>query len=203
MSGLLPRFWRNECGGPAAEFALVVPILLLFLLGILDAGRLMWTWNEAEKATQMGVRFAVATNPVASGIKTYSYAVSGGIPQGDPIPSSSFSGISCTSAACTCKSGGACPFGTARDGTAFTALVARMARFKSDITAADVTIDYDYSGLGYAGDPNGPDVAPLVTVRLRNLTFTPVTAMLFGAQLTLPDFAATLSMEDGDGTTSN
>lgn len=202
MSGFLPRFWRDERGGPAAEFALVVPLLLLFLLGILDVGRLMWTWNQAEKATQMGVRFAVATNPVASGLKTYSYAVDGGIPQGDPIPAGSFSGISCTSSACTCK-GGACPFGTTRDGTAFNALVARMALFKADIAPANVTIAYDYSGLGYAGDPNGPDVAPLITVSLQNLTFSPVTTMLFGVDLTLPDFAATLSMEDGDGTTSN
>ena len=203
MSGLTPsffrRFWRDECGGPAAEFVLVLPLLLLFLLGILDVGRLMWTWNQAEKATQMGVRFAVATNPVASGIKTYSYAVSGGIPQGDPIPAGSFSTITCDSSACT-----PCPaYCGSRDGTAFNALVTRMALFKPDITAANVKIQYAWSGLGYAGDPNGPDVAPLVTVSIQNLTFSPLTLMLFGADIGLPDFAATLSMEDGDGTTSN
>jgi Flp pilus assembly protein TadG len=197
VTRFLARFCRDEGGGPAAEFALVVPILLLFLLGIIDVGRLMWTWNQAEKATQMGVRFAVATDPVASGIKTYSYAVDGGIPQGDPILSDDFSTITCNSSACT-----PCPaYCGSRDATAFGALVARMALFKADITGANVTITYDWSGLGYAGDPNGPDVSPLVTISLQNLTFSPL--ILFGGTVTLPSFAATLSMEDGDGTTSN
>lgn len=203
MSGFLTRLWRDQRGGPAAEFVLVLPLLILFLFGIIDVGRLMWEWNKAEKATMMGVRQAVVVNPVASGLASYSYAVSGGIPQGDPIPQSGFGGISCTSTACACLSegGGSCPFGTGRDGTAFNTILAQMQAMKNDITPADVVIAYRWSGLGYAGDPNGPDVAPLVTVSLRNLQFQPM--ILFGAvNLDLPGFGATLTMEGGGSTTS-
>ena len=43
---------HNRSGASAAEFALVLPILLILLLGIIDAGRWLWTYNRAEKATQ-------------------------------------------------------------------------------------------------------------------------------------------------------
>ena len=72
-----------------------------------------------------------------------------------------------------------------------------------DVEAANVQVDYGYSGLGYAGDPNGPDVAPLVTVRLVNLPFRPITLILFGGTISLPDFRAALTLEDGVGAISN
>ena len=201
MSGFLHRFWADRSAGPAAEFALVVPLLILFLFGIIDVGRLMWTWNQAEKATQQGVRLAAVTNMIPSGLRDYSFAVSGSVPQGDVVPQSSFSAITCDEASCACPSGAPCAFGTTRDATAFSALVERIALFKPDVTAADVTITYAWSGLGFSGDPNGPDVSPLVTVSLANLTFQPL--ILMGLEVGLPAFSATLTMEDGLGTTSN
>lgn len=204
MTRFLHRFWQDRNGGPAAEFALVAPLLILFLLGIIDVGRLMWTWNQAEKATQMGVRFAAVTDPMPSGLESFSYAVDSSVPQGDVVSQTLFPGITCTSASCTWKPGGSPPgsFSLTQTPGAFTLLVNRMNAFKSDIAAANVVVDYDYSGLGFSGDPNGPDVAPLITVKLTGLTFTPT--FLFGAvSLTLPGFSATLSMEDGDGTNSN
>lgn len=201
MSGLFQSFLRDRNGGPAAEFALVLPLLLIFLFGIIDVGRLMWTWNQAEKATQMGARYAVVTQMVPSGLASYSFAVDGGIPQGDPVDATSFPGVSCTSAGCTCQ--GSCAFPLTANTTAFNNIVGRMQAFKPDVTAANVTIDYDYSGLGFAGDPNGPDVAPLVTIRLRNLNFTPITLLVFQPTITLPEFRTSLTMEDSRGAQSN
>jgi Flp pilus assembly protein TadG len=203
MKRLLRSFLADRSGGSAAEFALVVPLLTLFIFGMIDVGRLMWTWNEAEKATQIGTRFAVATDMIPSDLKTYSFAVSGGIPQGNPVPSTSFPGVSCNSTTCTCASGGSCSFGMTRDAAAFNRLVARMAQIYPAITAANVTVNYAYSGLGFAGDPNGPDVSPLITVNLRNLSFQPITTRLFSTAITLPSFSATLTMEDGLGTNLN
>jgi hypothetical protein len=70
------------------------------------------------------------------------------------------------------------------------------------ITAANVEVEYKNVGLGYSGDPNGPDVAPLVTVRLTGLTFQPITSLLL-ASFTMPDFATSLTGEDLSGTASN
>ena len=57
----------TDCDGAAgAEFALVLPLLILFLFGMIDVGRYMWTINQLEKATQVGARWAVVTDMVAS-----------------------------------------------------------------------------------------------------------------------------------------
>jgi hypothetical protein len=193
MSGFLARLARCTNGTPATEFALVLPMLTLFLFGIIDVGRLMWTWNQAEKATQMGVRFAVVTDFVPEDLPDYDFASDGGLPGGDPVPNGAFSET-------VCQSGGCSDWGY--DATAFANIVARMQAIMPEITAANVTITYENVGLGFAGDPNGSDVAPLVTVRLQNMTFQPGIAALFGT-LTLPDFSAALTMEDGSGTVSN
>ena len=42
----------------------MLPLLILFLFGIIDAGRFLWEINRAEKATQVGARLAVVTDVV-------------------------------------------------------------------------------------------------------------------------------------------
>lgn len=207
MSALLARLRACDRGANAAEFALVLPVLIFFLLGVVDVGRMLWTWNMAEKATQAGVRFAAVTDLVPSGLATYDFVTSGGIPQGDPIPLTSFGGATCTSSggsvSCACDSGATCPpLGTASS-AAFTNILTRMQKMMPQLVAANVVVHYGYSGLGFAGDPNGPDVAPLITVSLRDVQFTPVLFQLFGASMTLPSSSSSMTMEDGSGTTSN
>ncbi|WP_076605758.1 TadE/TadG family type IV pilus assembly protein [Sphingobium sp. RSMS] len=212
------RLVRDTHASSAAEFAIVLPLLLIFLLGVIDVGRLMWTWNRAEKATQMGVRYAVATDMVPNGLAAYSFVVSGGLSQGDVIPQSSFGGASCLinagAVSCSCKAGATCPpnlIGTTNSDkanalTAFNNIAARMKLFFPKIGPTNVQIDYDYSGLGYAGDPNGSDVSPLVRVSLRQdnpVTFTPMLFRFFNGTITLPSFSAALTMEDGQGSASN
>ncbi len=209
MIRYLQHFVRDEQGGPAAEFAMVLPLLIIFLLGTIDVGRLMWDWNQAEKATQMGVRYAVATNLVPSDLETYSFSISGSVLQGEPVPETDFPGIVCDAPGgapvCNCVSGGTCDnayLATVND-DAFHNIVTRINHFKPDVAAENVVVEYGYSGLGFAGDPNGPDVAPLVTIRLQDLDFQPLLTQIFGAAITLPDFSAALTLEDGQGTFSN
>jgi hypothetical protein len=79
------------------------------------------------------------------------------------------------------------------------------------LTYEQVAVDYRSSGLGFAGDPNGMDISPLVTVRIRDdqaladnkrLKFTPLTSFAFVA-FNLPAIETTLSAEDLNGTVSN
>jgi Flp pilus assembly protein TadG len=189
---------RDQAGSSAAEFALVLPLLLLLLFGIIDAGRWMWTYNEAEKATQMGARMAVVTNYVSSSIGTsYVGSCTPALTQGDVIPADCFSTITCTSTGCD--------NGT-KDDAAFTTIVNRMKLFLPNLDEKNVTIQYSASGLGYAGSPVLPDVSPLVTVKIGNpatpLVFTPITSLAL-VSMDMPSFTTTLSAEDLSGAVSN
>lgn len=189
---------RDDRGASAAEFALVLPLLLLFLLGMVDVGRFMWEYNQAEKATQMGARFAVVTDAPLTNLSTYSFAADGGIPQGDPVPTTHFTSATCTNTACTCvaSSGNFCSSPTF-DAAAFGRIVERMRIMYPMIQPANVVLEYRNVGLGYSGDPYGPDVAPLVTVRLTGMQFQPLTTLIFGGAVTMPSFQAALTLEDG------
>ena len=202
---LCRRVATNRTAASAAEFALVLPLLLLFIFGIIDVGRLMWEWNRAEKATQMGVRFAAVTDIVPSGLVNYDFTTQANVLQGAPVSSVLFPGVSCTgtatTATCTCK--GTCVFPLTSNATAFNNIVTRMRRMEGRITPANVVIDYDYSGLGFAGNPYGPDVAPIVTVRIRDMEFESIVGQLFGGVIDKEGFASSLTLEDGTGSVSN
>lgn len=200
----LRRILRAEDGAGAAEFALLLPVIIFFLLAIIDVGRFAWAFNKAEKATQVGARWAAVTNMVPSALASYSFAVTGGIVQGTPVPESSFLTVECSSngsaVSCSCPNGAPCGFGTTADATAFREIVVRMKTIKQDIGEANVAVVYRNSGLGYSGDPNGPDVAPIINVRLRNMTFRPLSLLVFGVgSLPMPTFSYSLTMEDGQG----
>jgi hypothetical protein len=184
----------------AAEFALVLPLLLLLMFGIIDAGRWMWTYNRAEKATQVGARFAVVAYPVTDGIES-SYIGVNGLTQGDLIPASDFGRITCDNSSCSCAVSPCPALGTFSQDN-FHHIVDRMKLLLPDIDYSNVSVEYSSSGLGYAGNPNGADLSPLVTVKLQDLQFTPITTLLF-TTLSMPTFTTTLSAEDLTGSQSN
>jgi hypothetical protein len=205
------RFLRlDRSGASAAEFALVLPLLLFMIFGIIDGARFLWETNRAEKATQMGARVLVVTDAVSTGLVNHSYLgdTSGGaaLTQGDVVSAAALGQIDCTSSggavSCSCATS-PCP-GTLTpiDTTGWDMMLTRMRGVKPDIAAANVRVSYRGSGLGYAGDPNGMDIAPLVTVELVNQQFRPVTGLML-ATITLPPFRTTLTAEDNEGSQSN
>jgi len=204
---LLRRLGRCNSGSTAAEFALTLPLLLIFILGIIDAGRLAWEYNRTEKATQVGARVAVVTNSFPSGLVSEDYVskVVGGVTltQGDRIPATALGDLKCTRTTCTCATA-PCPstVGTIDTTTFDNVLLPRMQYMNPRIKAANVELHYTGSGLGYAGDPNGMQIAPIVTVKLTGMTFTPITTFLF-ASVNLPSFSTSLTAEDASGTQSN
>lgn len=189
---------RDNRGGSAAEFALVLPLLMILTLGTIDFGRYMWEVQQAKKAAQYGARFAVVTSPVESELLDESYvgvAVGGvTLTQGDVIPAAALGEIVCDDTSCTCTAP-CLSGGTDYDAAAFDAIVGRMQLIDPRVVDTEVEVTYRGSGLGFAGDPNGADIAPLVTVAITGRQFTPITTFLL-ASVNMPDVRVTLTAED-------
>jgi Flp pilus assembly protein TadG len=206
---------RDPRGSSAAEFAIILPLALLLLFGIIDLGRYAWTFNQLEKAVQTGARFAVATEIVPQGLNRYDFTNScpgGPLRMGARICPEALGTISCSSAgggvSCTCTSG-AC--NSAMIGTvnaqAFTRIVDTMRNLTPEVTAQNVTVRYSGSGVGFLGDPATDaagnalsDIAPVVTVEVAGSQMRVLTLLGYG--LVLPTIKASLTLEDGDGTTA-
>jgi hypothetical protein len=115
------------------------------------------------------------------------------------VPTSIFDTATCNSTG-NCTVTGTASAASGRNAAAFTAIVTWMQKFYPLITPARVQVTYQNVGLGYAGDPTGPDVAPLTTVQVSNMPFQPL--VLFGASITLPPIKASLTLEDGECSTT-
>lgn len=200
MTGLR-AFMRNTRAASAAEFALVLPVALLFLLGIIDVGRYSWQMNQIEKAAQMGVRYAVVTDIVEGGLATHDFkgntSCGDALEAGDRICADALSKVVCTATTCQCT--GTCPHTTDYNGDAFTNILGRVQAFAPAVGSGNMTVEYAGSGLGYAGDPQIA-IAPVVTVRLTGLDFAAIS--LLGTSFDLPDIARSQTLEDGKGSAS-
>lgn len=49
----------SQRGVAAVEFALIAGLFFTILFGIIEMGRLLWTWNAAVEATRFGTRLAI------------------------------------------------------------------------------------------------------------------------------------------------
>ena len=49
---------RSRRGSVAVEYAFILPVLLLFVLGIMDTGRLIWTYATLNRAAEAAARCA-------------------------------------------------------------------------------------------------------------------------------------------------
>ncbi len=208
----LAAFRGDRRGASAAEFVLVLPVMLLFLFGIIDAGRYAWLLNQLEKGAQAGVRYAVVTDVVPRGLNAYNpvgFVCANGqvIETADRICPEALGTISCGGAggtSCRCVAG-PCPGAGTVDGASFANIVQRVSRMAPLVRPANVTVSYSGSGLGFAGDPTVTDggaplsdISPLVTVEVSGVEFRAL--MLFGSPIDMPAVSSSLTMEDGTGT---
>ena len=184
-------------------------VFFMLIFGIVDFSRAMWEWNAAAKATQFGVRYAVVSDIVSSDYKDFSALSIVGVKAGDDVPLKDSGGndiiapIFCSDGdpgaglviGCGTSLGGLAA--AKANAVAFLAIVTMMQRHYDRVEANNVVIEYRHIGLGFAGNPVGPDVDPLVTVKLRDMEFNFITPGLAGIfTLNLPDFAASLTGED-------
>ena len=131
------------------------------------------------------------------------YCGAGTCVAGQTIGAEGLGTIVCSSASCTLSGNFPDSFDTGVDSTAFNNIVARIRRFQPRIAPADVRVEYRGSGIGFAGDPHKPEVAPIVTVRIVGAQYNPITLSPFGGSVDLPDFSYSLTLEDGEGTASS
>ena len=201
--------WREQSGAVFAEFALLLPMVVIIVCGAIDFLNAFFQWNAAAKAVEVGARIAAVSDPVATGLNGLSNrALFDGAEPGSPLPSFT---VTCSDGACacagTCAEIGADSYddaamdrivfgrGSAACGDARSAYATGMCDVLASITPANVTITYSHTGLGHAGRPGGP--LPTITVSLHDMQFQFffLTA-LFGAHIAIPPMTTTMTAED-------
>ena len=60
------RLRRCEAGATAVEAALILPVFLLLLLGLVKFGTALWQWNTMLRAVEHAGRYAMINNNAAS-----------------------------------------------------------------------------------------------------------------------------------------
>jgi len=200
----LPRFLADQTGAAAVEFALVSLVFLSLMVGTVDVTRLLWEVNSIKGGTRAAARYAVVNPPAAQALTDFD-GVSLGYGGGQAIPASVIGTYICTSTGCTCSGGTSCGANTL-DSTTFDAIVAIMQGYYSGVDPTSIVVQYSPVGLGISGNPFGPDVDPLVTVRLCQasdgaactpMQFAPGVLQAFGiAPFNMPPVASSLSGED-------
>lgn len=183
----LRRFLKDDGASTAAEFGLLALIFIAMMLGVIDMARLAYEINSAKAAARHGARVAVVSLPAVQQLADYDAVASLGLAGGQPIPLGAVPDYTCRSS--SCDNGGTLVPAN------FTKVVNAMRRYYGRVQAANVVIEYQHRGLGTAGFI-GSDIEPIVTVRLVDLTFQPVSLQIFGvAPLPIPSVATTLTAE--------
>ena len=212
MRRFLRRIGRDQSGATMIEFTIVMTLFFLLTFGITEFGYMLWQYNSAAKAAQLGARLAAVSNPVWEELVDLT---DDGSPGG---PWTADYSVTCTGA-------GACS-GTVPDGAGLTYDADAMQclvfgrnpdndppcdtacaeagidgengicdRFPY-VTPQNVSVTYAHTGLGFAGRPGGP--VPTITLQLTGLTFEffALGGLMGFDEITMPDFEVTMTGED-------
>jgi Flp pilus assembly protein TadG len=79
MKGLLHKCRFDSEGAVAAEFALIVPVLFLLIIGIFEFGRLYWIQNSLQYAAEQTGRCVMA-NPTVTSVTSGTCVLSNNLP---------------------------------------------------------------------------------------------------------------------------
>lgn len=198
----LERLRADDRGSTLVEFAVVLAVFVFLLFGLIDIGRLGFSYVMASKATERAVRIAAtlppacpglpATNdrgPLVGSIEAYAYGNSCHVAEGlcaAPAP-----------AVCTGDAANA-------TATAIWAEIADLMPVNADIGNLQFSYAFD-PNLGFLGGP----YTPVVTVAITDLDFdfiSPLGALAalagdedhpdLGASFAFPAMSASLPAED-------
>lgn len=199
----------DQTGAVFAEFAILLPIVVLLVCSSIDFLYAFYQLNAAAKATEVGARIASVSDPVAAGLNYLpDEAVLNGEQPGGMLPSFT---VTCSKSKCSCA--GTCtgmafnPFNAkamdrivygrnaascSKSGASYTI---GMCDILPSITPENVVIVYTQTGLGYAGRPGGP--VPTITVSLRKMQFQFFfLSALLGVRIDMPPMSTTVTAQD-------
>ena len=182
--GFLRRFARRHDGAVAIEFAFIVPALLIFTVGILEFGLILFDYHRASEATRRASRLALIQVPLAvlNTLRTTNLAID-----------------------CAADSGGTvtCTSGTEEGDadTNFAAMITAMQSVFPDIGNTNVEVGYVASGIDSVANANL--VTALVTVNLTDVTHSFVVLNIVPgvpSTITYPEFS-TSALRSTEGIT--
>lgn len=185
----------DASGSSLSEFALILPVLLVLVFGVLEIGFLAWQFQQGSIASKRAVRIAA----------TRALIVPGSIADCGPSqPETSVAGTQCSVIAdysvwAVCNGDGT---GDAACGPDVPRIAAEVAGFYPAVDPANIRIEISGAGLGFVG--MGRPV-PLITVRFVNVQydFIALGALADLAGIQMPDMSASApgeDLSDGPGT---
>jgi hypothetical protein len=185
---------RDERGATMVEFALIAVLFFVIVFGICELALMLFQWKSAEKAVQLGVRLAIVSEPL-SGVPALNPKASSTVSKGQPC-----GGIGNGTCAepppltiTPCPQ--PCPVGSTPD-----YIITRMQEVFPQLLASEVTISYEYVGLGFAGGPYTPAVTVAVSRPFNFIIVDDLLALLAGGPVLAPMVmnvkSSTLTSED-------
>ena len=197
---LLRRLHKDDAGIASVEFALLSGFLIAVTLAAVELGYGYMQYNQVQQAARTGARLAAVSDPVASDMRAMTGL--GNANAGDPMPAytrtCSGSNQSCSGGTYDGAAMNALIFGPDNDGTCAATAKARrgLCDVKSQIERKHVTVTYEGSGLGVAGNP--AKLTPLITVKVSDLDFNflVVDAFLPNSFTKIPDIEVSVMAED-------
>lgn len=202
---------KDEGGGPAVEFAIVIFALVSLTMAIIDFGRATWQWNAAQKATQVAARIAVVRDPLYLPIKFHFNC--------EPQPPVEVLGLLCVDSD-TGAMRPECDFDTVvctRNGCDGQPYDPEQAKQFAEMFDAmlyaypwleeddEISITYTATKLGFIGKPGGPVVTVAAEISgdtfeffgLVPLGFTTMDMQAFRTTLTSEDLSDNSLIEQG------
>ena len=204
MRSFLKRFAGDTGGASMVEFSIIAFLVLVVTGGLVDFSHGFYQWNSATKALQLGARLASISDPVDSSLRGWDGLDMPGAELGKEFPD--FKRV------CTGGAIGSCTDGGIYDSTAMNTIIfgrgqSTCGTIANDRTPAvcdifrrvrpeNITITYEYTGLGFAGRPGGP--VPTITVELTGLQFEFVflNGLLGFGSIDMPAMKTTATGED-------
>lgn len=201
IASFIRRFRGNTAGSVSVETALVSILMISITGAAIEGGNALMQWNSAQQAARLGARIAAVSAPIATDISTMT-GISGNTRAGDPMP---YYSRACSGATTSCTQGSynnaamnQLVFGRDNDGVCGAASRARrgMCDVYQRVTAANVTVKYEGSGVGTAGAPGA--AVPLITVTVKDIGLDFVFLDIFTKKqiIKLPDVNVTMMAED-------